>query len=336
MSDERESADLFLLAPTWKGRVGAFLRFLAFVALFFVFTVVLLLILGWLLIPDWPRDPMANLGRLLPLQVTAEVLGALAATALMARAGGRRLGDFGFHGSHRARNFLVGLASGLGLLALLLLALRLGSAMAVEGTSRAPATAMLDAALYAVMMLGIGYAEESFSRGYALAALSQSLSFWPAAVATGVVFGLMHAANGGETPMGLASAALFGIVLAYSYRRTGSLWFAIGLHAGWDYAESFVFGVPNSGITLPGYLLHARFDGPAWLTGGSAGPEGSMLILVVFAVMVLIIRKLSRRAPRDRALRQAQEAAAVACSRESPRRATTVVDGRDVPGQARP
>src|SRR5581483_636026 len=84
MSDERESADLFLLAPTWKGRVGAFLRFLAFVALFFVFTVVLLLILGWLLIPDWPRDPMANLGRLLPLQVTAEVLGALAASAISA------------------------------------------------------------------------------------------------------------------------------------------------------------------------------------------------------------------------------------------------------------
>lgn len=71
------------------------------------------------------------------------------------------------------------------------------------------------------------------------------------------------------------------------------MWFAVGLHAGWDYAESFVFGVPNSGLTLPGYLLHARFDGPAWLTGGSAGPEGSLLILVVFAAMVMIIRKLS-------------------------------------------
>jgi membrane protease YdiL (CAAX protease family) len=292
MNDERESADLFRLAPTWKGRVGAFLRFLAFVALFFVFTVVLLLILGWLLIPDWPHDPMANLGRLLPLQVAAEVVGALGATALMARAGGRRLADFGFNGRNRLRNFLIGVATGLGLLALLLLAMGIGSATAIEPATGALSTAALDAVLYALMMLGIGYAEESFSRGYALVALSRSLSFWPAAIATGLVFGMMHAVNGGETPMGVASAALFGIVLAYSFRRTGSLWFAVGLHAGWDYAESFVFGVPNSGITLPGYLFQARFDGPAWLTGGSAGPEGSVLILVVFAVMVLIIRKL--------------------------------------------
>ncbi|HWG78373.1 MAG TPA: CPBP family intramembrane glutamic endopeptidase [Stellaceae bacterium] len=293
MSEERESADLFRLAPTWKGRVRAFLRFLAFVALFSVFTIVLLLILGWLLMPGWPHDAMADLGRLLPLQVAAEVVGALGATALMARAGGRRLADFGFGGRHRWRNFLIGLAGGLGLLALLLLAIRLGSATAIEPAAGALSAAALDALLYALMMLGIGYAEESFSRGYALAALSQSLSFWPAAIATGLVFGLMHAANGGETPMGLASAALFGIVLAYSYRRTGSLWFAVGLHAGWDYAESFVFGVPNSGITLPGSLLQARFDGPAWLTGGSAGPEGSVLILPVFAAMVLIIRQLS-------------------------------------------
>jgi len=294
MSDERESADLFRLAPTWKGRVWAFLRFLAFIALFLVFTTVLLLILGWLAIPDWPRDPMADLARLLPLQVAAEVMGALGATALMARAGGRRMRDFGFHGPHRLRNFLVGLASGLGLLALLLLAMRLGSATTIERAAGALSTAARDAALYALMMLGIGYAEESFSRGYALVALSQSLSFWPAAIVTGLVFGMMHAVNGSETPMGVASAALFGIVLAYSYRRTLSLWFAVGLHAGWDYAESFVFGVPNSGLTLPGYLFHARFDGPAWLTGGSAGPEGSVLILAVFAVMVLIIRSLAR------------------------------------------
>lgn len=293
MSDERQSADLFRLAPSWKGRVGAFLRFLVFVALFFVFTMVLLLVLGWLAIPDWPHDAMAHLDRLLPLQVAAEVAGALAATALMARASRRRLGDFGFTGPHRARNFLVGLATGLALLALLLLAMRLGSAMTIERAAGALSTAARDAALYALMMLGIGYAEESFSRGYALVALSRSLSFWPAAIATGLVFGMMHGFNGGETPMGLASAAVFGIILAYSYRRTGSLWFAVGIHAGWDYAESFVFGVPNSGITLPGYLFQARFDGPAWLTGGSAGPEGSVLILLVFAAILLIIRKLS-------------------------------------------
>lgn len=296
MSDRRQSADLFLLAPTWKGRGLAFLRFLAFVLLFCVFSFVPLLFLYWLLIFQWHLHPTANLERMLAIEVAAQGLGALAATALMARAGGRRLRDFGFGGHDRWRNFLIGIATGLALLSLMLLAMRAASAVSIEPATTAISTAAFHAVFYALLMLGVAFSEEGFSRGYALVALSQSVSFWPAAIATGTIFGLMHTFNGGETPVGLASAGLFGIVLAYSYRRTGSLWFAYGIHAGWDYAESFVFGVPNSGVTLPGGLFHARFDGPAWLTGGSAGPEGSVLMLLALGAMVLVIQKISRSA----------------------------------------
>lgn len=292
MSDRRQNADLFLLAPTWKGRGLAFLRLLAFVLLFCVFSFIPLLVLYWLLIFQWHLHPTANLERMLAIEVAAQGLGALAATALIARAGGRRLRDFGFGGHDRWRNFLIGIATGLALLSLMLLAMRAASAVSIEPATTAISPATFHAVFYALLMLGVAFSEEGFSRGYALVALSQSVSFWPAAIATGAIFGLMHAFNGGETPVGVASAGLFGIVLAYSYRRTGSLWFAFGIHAGWDYAESFVFGVPNSGVTLPGGLFHARFDGPAWLTGGSAGPEGSILMLLALGAIVLVIQKM--------------------------------------------
>jgi uncharacterized protein len=298
MSDHRGSADLFLLAPTWKGRGLALLRFLAFVVLFCVFTVALVL-LFWLLLWLWHVDPRTQLETSLAMQVAAEGLGALAATAVMARAGGRRLGEFGFGGSGRWRKLLIGAAGGLAVLALMLLVLRLAHAFTLEPASDRVSATMLNAVFYALLMLGVAFSEESFSRGYALTALSQSISFWPAAIVLGGVFGLMHAANSGETAIGVASAALLGLLLAYSFRRTRSLWFALGFHAGWDYAESFVFGVPNSGLTLPGSLFQGRFDGPSWLTGGSAGPEGSVLILLVFGAIVLIIEKISRAADSD-------------------------------------
>jgi CAAX protease family protein len=296
MSAHRQSTDLFLLAPTWKGRGLAFLRFLAFVILFCVFSFVLLLFFYWLPISQWHFDPTAELEGTLAMQVAAQGLGALAATALMARAGGRRLRDFGLGGHDRLRNFVIGIATGLALLSLMLLTMRVASAFSIELATSAISTAAVHAAFYALLMLGVAFSEESLCRGYALVVLSQSISFWPAAIATGAVFGLLHAVNGGETVVGLASAGLFGIVLAYSYRQTRSLWFACGIHGGWDYAESFVFGVPNSGVTLPGGLFHTRVDGAAWLTGGSAGPEGSVLMLLALGIMLLVVWKIARSA----------------------------------------
>jgi hypothetical protein len=36
-------------------------------------------------------------------------------------------------------------------------------------------------------------------------------------------------------------------------------------------------------MSSPGHLLSSSFHGPAWLTGGSVGPEGSVLVFVMIA-----------------------------------------------------
>jgi uncharacterized protein len=49
-----------------------------------------------------------------------------------------------------------------------------------------------------------------------------------------------------------------------------------------DYAETFLYSTPDSGFLAQGHLLNSSFHGPRWLTGGTTGPEGSIMEFVVF------------------------------------------------------
>ena len=90
--------------------------------------------------------------------------------------------------------------------------------------------------------------------------------------------------NNGESRVGALSVFVIGMFFCLTLRRTGNLWFAVGLHAAFDWGETFLFSVPDSGLVAPGHLLNTSFQGPVWLTGGSVGPEGSVMS---FGVVVL-------------------------------------------------
>jgi membrane protease YdiL (CAAX protease family) len=87
---------------------------------------------------------------------------------------------------------------------------------------------------------------------------------------------------------------LFGLFACFTLRRTGNLWFAIGLHAASDYAETFIYSVPDSGMLAKGHLVNASFHGPRWLTGGSIGPEGSVIDFALFLLSFVIFAWLYR------------------------------------------
>lgn len=134
----------------------------------------------------------------------------------------------------------------------------------------------------------VGLFEEFGFRGYLLHTLSEGLTFWPAAVLMSVVFGLVHWGNSGENLIGVFSAGLIGFFFCFTLKRTGSLWFAIGMHAGWDWAESFLFGTSDSGMVSQGRLAAPVQHGSWWLSGGSVGPEGSVLVFAVVGLLFLV------------------------------------------------
>lgn len=150
------------------------------------------------------------------------------------------------------------------------------------------------AAFWAVFFLLVGMFEEFLFRGYSQFTLSRGIGFWPSAIVLSSVFGLVHRGNSGERWIGLVAAAFIGFFFCMTLRRTGNLWFAVGFHAAWDWAESFLYSVPDSGMVAPGHLLSSSPRGPEWLSGGSVGPEGSVLCFIVIAIVWLIFEKTYR------------------------------------------
>jgi hypothetical protein len=72
------------------------------------------------------------------------------------------------------------------------------------------------------------------------------------------------------------AAGLAGLVFCFALYRTGSLWWAIGIHAAWDWSQSFLYGVADSGLMAEGHLFATHPVGKPILSGGLTGPEGSV------------------------------------------------------------
>jgi len=116
-----------------------------------------------------------------------------------------------------------------------------------------------------------------------------SSGFWNAAWLTSTFFGYVHTFNPGESWIGIFSAAAVGFVFCASIRLTGSAWWAIGFHASWDWAQTFFYGTADSGLAPKGHFLTTAPAGAVLWSGGSDGPEGSVLVIPVVVLVLLIL-----------------------------------------------
>lgn len=144
------------------------------------------------------------------------------------------------------------------------------------------------------VMLGVAVTEELMFRGFGLQALERLLGSWVALVVTALFFGLVHLFNPGATPWtALAIAVEAGGLLGAAFLWRRNLWFVIGLHLAWN-ATVALLGLPVSGHAGPG-LLVADVSGPALLTGGDFGIEGSLVTVTVGVLLAVPMLVLARR-----------------------------------------
>jgi hypothetical protein len=127
---------------------------------------------------------------------------------------------------------------------------------------------------------------------------SPSAGFWQAAWLTSTFFGYIHTFNPGETWIGIFSAAAIGFVFCVSVRLTGSAWWAIGFHAAWDWTQTFFYGTADSGLQPKGHYLSTSPAGSVLWSGGSDGPEGSLLVLPTVLLILAALLIFYRRPPR--------------------------------------
>jgi uncharacterized protein len=212
---------------------------------------------------------------------------------------------YGLGGRSKLQHCLAGLGWGIVCLSLLILTLTKTGLLIIDRRLIFGGDILRYGAIWLFGFFLVGLLEEYLVRGYVqftltrgLAAIyakvfktrhSDALGFWTAATMFSIFFGLGHGKNPGESPIGLLSAGLAGMVFCLSLWRTGSLWWAIGFHASWDWGQSYLYGVADSGLMVQHHLLATHPVGKPVLSGGATGPEGSIVILGVFVLIILII-----------------------------------------------
>ena len=221
------------------------------------------------------------------------VLSVMLPALAMARIEHRRFDDYGLPRIHFfGRNFWVGSVWGVGGITLLLVILYFAHAFSFGYPVLHGQRMAKFAIFWAAFFLLVALSEEFLFRGYSLFTLTQGIGFWPAAIVFSIAFGAVHIQNNGEAWIGVVAAGVIGFFFCLTLRRTGDLWFALGFHTAWDWGETYLYSVPDSGMVSPGHLMHSSFQGPAWLTGGPVGPEGSVMLYVVMAALWIAFDRL--------------------------------------------
>lgn len=132
------------------------------------------------------------------------------------------------------------------------------------------------AAEMALFLIPAAAAEELLMRGYIFSVLRESIGWKNTLVATSIVFGLLHLRNPGADPETITAVVIAGFFLGTILLVTESLYAAWMAHFAWNWtmAAGLHTSVSGLGVTAPNY--HVVNNGPAWLTGGSWGPEGGV------------------------------------------------------------
>ena len=214
------------------------------------------------------------------------LLAAVLAWLVTARLGRDRLGAMLPLRATAAAHLLQGMAWGLAGVAATLGVIACFGGYRVSGIALSGAALAYYLPLWLAVAVVNGLAENLAVMGYPLFRLASDTGWVPASLLLGLLFAAAHLGNPGENPLGLASVFLIGVLFATTIWLTGNLWLSVGIHAGAVLAEDLIFSVPDSGAVYTGHLLVSQLTGPAWLSGGDAGPEGSVLALPVFAVML--------------------------------------------------
>jgi uncharacterized protein len=236
-----------------------------------------------------PADMGALRSQLVPgirlALVLSECCGLLLATAVMARIEGRSWLDYGLWPRRALILFGQGAFWGALLMSALVGVLALTHALRVTAPGGAVESLLGSGLLWAAMFVPAALAEELLFRGYPFFRLARTGSPVRAAVVMSLCFGAAHLGNRDETVIGIAQVVGIGLVFCLAVWRTGSLWWALGAHAAWNWTQTFVFGCATSGLPATGQWLSCAPSGPTWLSGGVTGPEGSILSLPAFALL---------------------------------------------------
>lgn len=146
--------------------------------------------------------------------------------------------------------------------------------------------------LYLIVAIG----EELIFRGILFRLIDQRWNAVVAYISSALIFGFMHLPQGtvwSSVAIAIEAGLLFGAVYKYS----GNLWMPIGIHWSWNFFEGPVYGFFVSGTNSENVdtIIKPIITGPDIITGGSFGPEASIVSVVLGSVLSIWFISKSRK-----------------------------------------
>ncbi len=134
-------------------------------------------------------------------------------------------------------------------------------------------------------------AEELICRGFIYRRIEKTYNPIVATIFNSLLFALIHAANPGVTMLSLLNVFLCGVMFSLVIYYTDSMAFAMAGHAGWNFCQSIIFGLPNSGQVFPYsiFKLDASTARDSFFYNVGFGVEGTALAVIMLAVACVVI-----------------------------------------------
>lgn len=130
--------------------------------------------------------------------------------------------------------------------------------------------------------------QEILVRGYAFDAISRGGGVVAATVITTLVFIAFHPGAFVCGPIAVLQIAAASVLLTVVRIVTGSLAAPIAMHAAWNALGGIGFGAVMLANDYPS-VFGATLGGPAWISGGAMGLEGSVVTLAVTVVLCFAV-----------------------------------------------
>lgn len=204
----------------------------------------------------------------------------------------RSAATLGLTGKGRLRKYLTGLAIGVGMMALVIVSIWLAGGYI--GKDVLPAYSSPEALFWIAVLLPCfvfqSGVEEFIFRGWLLSTATRRWNLTAGFIASSIAFTFLHFSPN-QPVRDIIMTFIFGLFACAWAWRAGNIWGVMGWHAGWNWITGVGFAVPITGfdLQLPALLVQLEPSGPDMLTGGPAGPEGSLLTIGMLAAGTLLL-----------------------------------------------
>ncbi len=139
-------------------------------------------------------------------------------------------------------------------------------------------------------------AEELICRGVVYRRIENTYNPVVAIIFNSLLFAILHLMNPGVTLLSLLNIFLSGVLFSLVIYYTDSMAFAMAGHAGWNFCQSIVVGLPNSGQVFPYsvFKLDASTARDSFFYNVGFGVEGTALAVIMLAAGCVVIIVLGR------------------------------------------